>query len=620
MARIRCFATLAVVALSAVGWVLPARAAFEQVPASMMVEGVLVNVIGEPVSGGAPVAMVARIYSGPACVPTDPAELVPDASCLLGVTSYSATVTQGVYRLEVPLTAAMVATRASNYFELAVAGVRLGRKAFASVAFAAQAEHVVTADEGLSVACAGGVPCVGTSQIANGTLTDTQVRAKDAGYLGISYSKLTGISPAVHTHTGYIASNPTPTAQGAWIGITGAARASMFKDSSLTTAFLDPASTGHAASFNGPMTIGATGAPAAGVYLRVGASRDFEARTNGDLRIHQVPYTWPSVVGAANTVLTSAAGGVLSWAYPTLPNGGAGVVQKMISGVHQARAFAVGAGLAIQNGNGVAGEPTVAFANPLTFPGTGYIGLPAGTTAQGAGITAAGATRFNSEKGAIEFYNGSAWNSLVIQANVWTTLPTGSIQPWASAAGTAPAGWAFCNGATLTRASYAELFGAIGTAWGAPSSTQFSLPNLNGRFLRGAKRTGNVARYVGDYATDATQDHTHISMNPLLASTAPVCVPANSLNLGNTLPDYLPDFGSARTLGSWANQTVNTLPTTATGNQAAYQRMQLPGMPDPVTMDQIPVGTTTESRPVNAAVRYIIKLGTCANGKTCPTP
>ena len=112
----------------------------------MMVEGVLVNVIGEPVSGGAAVAMVARIYSGPACVPADPAELVPDGTCLLGATSYSATVTQGVYRLEVPLTAAMVASKPNNYFELTVAGVRQGRKAFASVAFAAQAEHVVTAD------------------------------------------------------------------------------------------------------------------------------------------------------------------------------------------------------------------------------------------------------------------------------------------------------------------------------------------------------------------------------------------------------------------------------------------------------------------------------------------
>ena len=50
-----------------------------------------------------------------------------------------------------------------------------------------------------------------------------------------------------------------------------------------------------------------------------------------------------------------------------------------------------------------------------------------------------------------------------------------------TARSTAPPGWLLCQGQSLPRASYAELFAAIGTAYGSVDGASFSLPDLRGR-------------------------------------------------------------------------------------------------------------------------------------------
>jgi len=100
----------------------------------------------------------------------------------------------------------------------------------------------------------------------------------------------------------------------------------------------------------------------------------------------------------------------------------------------------------------------------------------------------------------------------------------GEIAPYG--AETPPSGWLECNGATVSRTTYAALFAAIGTTWGSgDGATTFHLPDLRGRFLRGfdhavgrdpdkAARTacnsgGNTGDHVGSVQTENVGPHFH---------------------------------------------------------------------------------------------------------------
>jgi len=62
--------------------------------------------------------------------------------------------------------------------------------------------------------------------------------------------------------------------------------------------------------------------------------------------------------------------------------------------------------------------------------------------------------------------------------------PTGFIGYTAAAA--APTGWLLCDGAAVSRTTYANLFALTGVAFGAgDGSTTFNLPNLKGRVIVG---------------------------------------------------------------------------------------------------------------------------------------
>lgn len=50
---------------------------------------------------------------------------------------------------------------------------------------------------------------------------------------------------------------------------------------------------------------------------------------------------------------------------------------------------------------------------------------------------------------------------------------------------TPPEGWLRCNGADVSRTTYAALFAAIGTRFGSANGSTFRLPDLRGEFIRG---------------------------------------------------------------------------------------------------------------------------------------
>ena len=57
----------------------------------------------------------------------------------------------------------------------------------------------------------------------------------------------------------------------------------------------------------------------------------------------------------------------------------------------------------------------------------------------------------------------------------------------------APDGWLLCNGAAVSRSTYAALFSAVGATYGAgDGSTTFALPNLIDKFVEGSTTVGTT--------------------------------------------------------------------------------------------------------------------------------
>lgn len=90
-------------------------------------------------------------------------------------------------------------------------------------------------------------------------------------------------------------------------------------------------------------------------------------------------------------------------------------------------------------------------------------------------------------------------------------MPAGTMTYFAM--DTAPTGWLKANGAAVSRTTYASLFAAIGTTFGAGNgSTTFNLPDLRGEFIRGWDdgRGVDSGRAFGSAQSHQMQSHTHI--------------------------------------------------------------------------------------------------------------
>lgn len=182
---------------------------------------------------------------------------------------------------------------------------------------------------------------------------------------------------------------------------------------------------------------------------------------------------------------------------------------------------------------------------------------------------------------------------------VGTILSVGMIAGWPTSS--VPTGWLECNGAAVSRTTYADLFGKIGATYGAgDGSTTFNLPDYRGRFLRGhdagagidpdaASRTdrgdGTTGDSVGTKQGDAVDAHTHT------ASSAS-------------------DGAHTHTGGSYQNRSVGSSGfsvTEAIGNPGTYGSSWTTSS-DGSHTHNITVDSTggNETRPVNISTKWCI--------------
>jgi len=185
-------------------------------------------------------------------------------------------------------------------------------------------------------------------------------------------------------------------------------------------------------------------------------------------------------------------------------------------------------------------------------------------------------------------------------------IPSGVIFPFAGT--TAPYGYLIGDGRPVAIAEYPTLFAAIGyahgngttnsdgTPSGFTSATHFNLPDPRGRFMRGvdglagvdpdkasrtASRTGaNTGNTVGSVQADAMQGHRHSFGGSNFSTADGSNPPANYLT----------------------THSVRDSAASATMNAQDYVR-------DPAIdgLNGTP-RTTSESRPKNLNVNYIVKV------------
>ena len=91
-------------------------------------------------------------------------------------------------------------------------------------------------------------------------------------------------------------------------------------------------------------------------------------------------------------------------------------------------------------------------------------------------------------------------------------FPPGFIIPWAN--NSLPVGFLLCDGSNVSRTTYADLFAAIGTTYGAgDGGTTFGLPNLDGRsLLFQAASSNNVGTTAGN-TNDTIDPASHVILN-----------------------------------------------------------------------------------------------------------
>ena len=158
-----------------------------------------------------------------------------------------------------------------------------------------------------------------------------------------------------------------------------------------------------------------------------------------------------------------------------------------------------------------------------------------------------------------------------------TTVPSGQISMYGGAA--APAGYLLCNGAAVSRTTYAALFTAISTTFGVgDGSTTFNVPDIRGIFVRGAGTHGTLTNANGTAFTgtlgaqqnDKMQGHAHSGTFPQVNGS------------------HVNDAGTGTLYGTGSTNSASIGNPSADGSNGTPR-------------------TGTETNPANISLTYIIK-------------
>ena len=164
-------------------------------------------------------------------------------------------------------------------------------------------------------------------------------------------------------------------------------------------------------------------------------------------------------------------------------------------------------------------------------------------------------------------------------------LPAGAVMPFAM--NSAPSGWLAADGTAVSRSTYATLFAAIGTTYGAgDGSTTFALPDMRGYFVRGSG-TNSDATASGAFGTK--QAHAFLNHSHSASS--------DTQGAHTHTYDRAYNAGAVAAPGNLGHFYLNQSATTSSAGSHSHT----------ITVNTSTAGGT-ETRPANIALLYCIKF------------
>jgi len=193
---------------------------------------------------------------------------------------------------------------------------------------------------------------------------------------------------------------------------------------------------------------------------------------------------------------------------------------------------------------------------------SGNFSLPAGAIAAGSIDTT-------------KLANSAVTSAKIAAGAVPDSTASGTIVPWGGTS--SPTGWLECDGAAVSRTTYADLFTAIGTTYGAgDGSSTFNLPDIRGRTAVGKDNMGGSAanRITSAVTVDGTAlGQTGGSQSHTLTSGE---LPSHRHGLGvhdtSGQNDYL--AGSNNNYGLQVTSNSTYASTTAVGSGTTHSNIQ----------------------------------------------
>ena len=173
-------------------------------------------------------------------------------------------------------------------------------------------------------------------------------------------------------------------------------------------------------------------------------------------------------------------------------------------------------------------------------------------------------------------------------------LPPGMMSPYAGS--TAPSGWLLCDGAVVSQTTYADLYAVIGATYntGGEGAGNFRLPDTRGIFLSGAGSQTisgiTYTRTLANKQNDAMQGHKHSVTDPGHRHSIKTAMQdgAGTQSKISSTWQGKPDVWTSDS-EMFVNTTGLTVQNPTTDGTNGTPR------------------TTSETRPANMAVNYIIK-------------